>query len=153
MGDDTWDGVGGHPGFGQDSEFFHCNCEGAEAGAMWVCGGCYSVPLTSLLGSERKGFSLPRRGVWLAVMKKTVACGGSATISFIVSGVMWCCVGLFLYTFVINVVFVPVCFLVWMLFPVNRSHHSSGSLFCLSHQRRWGRGEAQARGLHFTRRT
>lgn len=98
MGDDTWDGVGGHPGFGQDSEFFHCNCEGAEAGAMWVCGGCYSVPLTSLLGSERKGFSLPRRGVWLEVMKKTVACGGSATISFIVSGVTWCWVGLFLYT-------------------------------------------------------
>lgn len=31
MGDDTWDGVGGCPGFGQDSEFFHHSCEGEEA--------------------------------------------------------------------------------------------------------------------------
>lgn len=63
VGDDTWDGGGGYPSFGQDGEFFHSSCEGVEAEPMWMCGGCYSTPLTSLPGRERKGFSLPRMGM------------------------------------------------------------------------------------------
>lgn len=67
--DDTWDGVGGYPGFGQEGEFFHSSCEGVEAEPMWLCGSFYSAPLTSLPGSKSNGFSLLRRGACLVLVK------------------------------------------------------------------------------------
>lgn len=75
LGDDTWHGVGGYLGFGQDGEFFHSSCEGVEAESMWMCGGFYSPPLTSLPGRESKGFSFPQEGR-VTGTREEKACGG-----------------------------------------------------------------------------